>query len=177
MTDKLPAGTATPVETQQCKWCVAEGQPEWSKYANVWIHRRDTLDKACLNPPPPPDWAAIREKVDQQARESFQKDVSKIGKVATPVETASPDECQRCHQTMLTRDGEEATEICDHCAHDKVSELESQLTQVRSQLDKTELDMVYWLRRGRAAEEKGEKLELALTQVREEHRIARNEVL
>lgn len=90
----------------------------------------------------------------------------------TPVETASP--MQRWTFSpyfpaeMVKQDDGEWVRFKD---------AESQLTQVRSELDKTELDMVYWLRRGRAAEEKGEKLELALTQVREEHRIARNEVL
>jgi len=33
-----------------CRWC-AEGKPKWSAYANVWIHRRSTIDKRCENPP------------------------------------------------------------------------------------------------------------------------------
>lgn len=35
-----------------CKWC-AEGPPEWSPDANVWIHRRERLDRRCENPPEP----------------------------------------------------------------------------------------------------------------------------
>ncbi len=33
-----------------CKWC-AEGKPEWSYDAKVWIHRRDILDRKCEAPP------------------------------------------------------------------------------------------------------------------------------
>ncbi len=33
----------------------------------------------------------------------------------------SEPECNRCHQTMLIRDGEEPTEVCDHCAHAMLS--------------------------------------------------------
>ncbi len=35
------------VETRTCRWC-ADGMPEWSEHAQVWIHRRD---RACENPP------------------------------------------------------------------------------------------------------------------------------
>jgi hypothetical protein len=41
-----------PVVTRECKWC-AEGKPEWSSDAKVWIHRRERLDRKCDNPPPP----------------------------------------------------------------------------------------------------------------------------
>lgn len=30
-------------------------------------------------------------------------------------------DCQVCHATMRTRDGEEPTPLCDHCAHDAVA--------------------------------------------------------
>ena len=33
-----------------CKWC-ADGLPEWSYHAKVWIHRRERLDRRCENPP------------------------------------------------------------------------------------------------------------------------------
>lgn len=33
-----------------CRWC-ADGPPEWSYDAKVWIHRRERLDKRCENPP------------------------------------------------------------------------------------------------------------------------------
>jgi len=33
------------------------------------------------------------------------------------------EDCKRCHQTMLIRDGEEPTEICDHCAHEMLYEI------------------------------------------------------
>jgi hypothetical protein len=33
------------------------------------------------------------------------------------------EDCKRCHQTMLIRDGEEPTDICDHCAHEMLSEI------------------------------------------------------
>lgn len=32
--------------SDECKYC-AESEPEWSPYANCWIHRRPTLDKRC----------------------------------------------------------------------------------------------------------------------------------
>jgi len=34
----------------ECPWC-ADGTPEWSPEAEVWIHRRKRLDRRCLNPP------------------------------------------------------------------------------------------------------------------------------
>ncbi len=37
-----------------CRWC-AEGKPEWSHDAKVWIHRRDRLDRRCENPPASPE--------------------------------------------------------------------------------------------------------------------------
>lgn len=40
----------TAAEQGGCRWCI-EGAPEWSYDAKVWIHRRPTLDKRCLNPP------------------------------------------------------------------------------------------------------------------------------
>lgn len=33
----------------ECKWCI-ENEPEWLEHAKVWVHRRDTVDKLCLNP-------------------------------------------------------------------------------------------------------------------------------
>jgi hypothetical protein len=42
-------------EEQGCRWC-ADGQPEWSPYAKVWIHRRDRLDRRCEKPPSNPDY-------------------------------------------------------------------------------------------------------------------------
>jgi DNA-directed RNA polymerase subunit M/transcription elongation factor TFIIS len=33
------------------------------------------------------------------------------------------EDCKRCYQTMLIRDGEEPTEVCDHCAHEMLSEI------------------------------------------------------
>jgi hypothetical protein len=33
------------------------------------------------------------------------------------------EDCMRCHRTMLIRDGEEPTEVCDHCAHEMLSEI------------------------------------------------------
>lgn len=41
-----------PDEQPECPWC-KEGEPEWSPYAKVWIHRRERLDKKCLRPRPP----------------------------------------------------------------------------------------------------------------------------
>lgn len=38
----------TPKKLRTCKWCI-ENEPEWSTHAKVWIHRRDSVDKACLN--------------------------------------------------------------------------------------------------------------------------------
>jgi hypothetical protein len=32
-------------------------------------------------------------------------------------------ECKRCNQAMLIRDGEEPTEVCDHCAHEMLAEI------------------------------------------------------
>ena len=43
------------------------------------------------------------------------------------------EDCMRCHQTMLIRDGEEPTEFCDHCAHEMLSEL-SALREERDRL-------------------------------------------
>lgn len=34
----------------KCRWCV-DGPPEWSYDSLVWIHRRERLDRRCLNPP------------------------------------------------------------------------------------------------------------------------------
>jgi hypothetical protein len=33
------------------------------------------------------------------------------------------EDCMRCHRTMLIRDGEEPTKVCDHCAHKMLSEI------------------------------------------------------
>jgi hypothetical protein len=44
------------LSARSCQWC-AEGKPEWSKDARVWIHRRERLDRRCENPPQP-DWSA-----------------------------------------------------------------------------------------------------------------------
>jgi hypothetical protein len=33
-----------------CQWC-KESKPVWSYHAKVWIHRRERLDRRCLNPP------------------------------------------------------------------------------------------------------------------------------
>ena len=40
-----PADYCPPV----CRWC-DEGKPEWSEHTKSWIHRRERLDKKCLNP-------------------------------------------------------------------------------------------------------------------------------
>lgn len=45
-------------------------------------------------------------------------------------------ECQRCHETYLLRDGETPTKYCDHCAHERVEELQSALNQREVQLRK-----------------------------------------
>ena len=46
----IAAGDAR--ERPICKWCVEDASPpEWSAHAKVWIHRRERLDKQCLNPP------------------------------------------------------------------------------------------------------------------------------
>ncbi len=37
-------------ESKQCRWC-ADGPPEWSYDAKIWIHRRPKLDRRCENPP------------------------------------------------------------------------------------------------------------------------------
>ncbi len=39
-----------PDGAQRCKWCY-DGPPEWSRWAKVWIHRRDRLDRQCEDPP------------------------------------------------------------------------------------------------------------------------------
>lgn len=36
----------------ECRWCKEGGKPEWSTDAQVWIHRRESLDRQCTNPPP-----------------------------------------------------------------------------------------------------------------------------
>jgi hypothetical protein len=45
---KVNAALAAPKAA--CRWC-ADGKPEWSYDAKVWIHRRDRLDRVCENPP------------------------------------------------------------------------------------------------------------------------------
>ena len=42
-------GKQVPEKTisDECKWC-AENEPEWSPYAQCWIHRLSSIDKRCL---------------------------------------------------------------------------------------------------------------------------------
>lgn len=42
-----------------------------------------------------------------------------------------PDEkfCNRCERLVSTRDGDDPTPLCDHCAHETVQELASALEQ------------------------------------------------
>ncbi len=47
-------GMKTYPKEKACKWC-ADGPPEFSEYSKVWIHRRESLDRRCDNPPA--DWA------------------------------------------------------------------------------------------------------------------------
>lgn len=53
LADCIAAGAVPPRrqrEATECRWCL-EGAPEWSYAANVWIHRRDRLDRRCEKPP------------------------------------------------------------------------------------------------------------------------------
>jgi hypothetical protein len=45
-------------------------------------------------------------------------------------------DCRYCNAIMLTRDGEEPTEICDHCAHERVAELEAENAELRAEVER-----------------------------------------
>jgi len=47
------------------------------------------------------------------------------------------DQCTKCYATMSQRDGDVATELCDHCAHDE-------LARLNSKLDREVLARVIW---------------------------------
>ena|ERR1700688_3059075 len=48
---------------QDCRWCI-ENEPEWSEHAKCWIHRRDSIDKRCLNPEFHEWWKSVGENVE-----------------------------------------------------------------------------------------------------------------
>ena len=45
------------------------------------------------------------------------------GRCTCPEDDDMRGDCMRCHQTMLIRDGEEPTKVCDHCAHAMLSDI------------------------------------------------------
>lgn len=76
-----------PDEQPECPWC-KEGEPEWSPYAKVWIHRRERLDKKCLRPRPPAEQPKQLEVVvlldDQEDGEILLRILKNVGyKVAS----------------------------------------------------------------------------------------------
>lgn len=46
----------------------------------------------------------------------------------------SENECVRCHETCSTRDGDEPTPECDHCAHELLDELRAENGKLREEL-------------------------------------------
>lgn len=116
--------------TQICKWC-ADGPPEWSYHAKVWIHRRERLDRACENPPnnygyttQVPEETISSQSVEAEANTILFWDKIQRGAVTEVVPPLCPDSPDGNHHVAPIGSNEEwlpSKAPCHYCG-DKQTE-------------------------------------------------------
>ena len=84
--------SALEVDVCECKWCISN-EPEWSMHAKVWIHRRESVDKACLNQAFSAWWdstgknavgGSTEEQYFNAGRESLRAELLALARPASP---------------------------------------------------------------------------------------------